>query len=134
MDKITNIDKIESLLNKQLAEIGKDKALTILLNQSAKYKKSFLNDEVIKVVKTICSEFNYTYDELVHSKDRTWQRVWAMKFCCYYLLHIKSVREWIVCYVLNRSRTLVHRYCKEVKVTNDKIVIKLRNSFDKKIK
>lgn len=134
MDRITNIDKVERLLDKQLTAIGKDKALTILLNQSANYRKTFQNKDVINVIKVICSEFNYTYDELVHSQDRTWQRVWAMKFCCYYLLSVKNVTPFIARYVLNRSKSLVHRYAKEVLETDDKIVIKLRNSFDKKIK
>jgi hypothetical protein len=134
MDQIANIDKIDKLLDKQLSAFGKDKALTILLNQSTNYKKSFLNDEVIKVIKIVCSEFSYTYDELVHSNDKTWQRVWALKFCCYYLINVKGVRSWIVSYVLNRSKSLTYRYAREVKDTNDKIVIKLRNSFDKKIK
>jgi len=135
MDKITNIDKIDKLLEKQLSAFGKDKALTILLNQSANYKKSFLNTEVAKIIKIICSEFSYTYDELVHSKDRTWQRVMALKFCCHYLINVKTIRPyWVVGYVLNRSKSLTFRYAREVKDTNDKIVIKLRNSFDKKIK
>lgn len=134
MEKITNIDKINKLIDKQLSIFGKDKALTILLNQSENYKKSFLNEEVVKVIKIICSDFNYTYDELVHSKDRAWQRIWALKFCCYYLLDVKKVKCWAVSYVLNRSKSITYRYSRQVKDTKDKIVIKLRNSFDKKIK
>jgi len=133
-DKITNTEKIDALLNKQLALLGKDVALTILLNQKGNYKKAFLDDKIISVLKIICSEFGYTYDELVHSNDRSWQRVWALKFCCYYMHNIKKTKAWGVSYVLNRSKSLTYRYAKEVENTNDKIVIKFRNSFDKKIK
>lgn len=135
MEKITNIDKINKLINKQLSIFGKDKALTILLNQWSNYEISFLNKEVIKVIKTVCSEFGITYDELVHSNDKSWQRIWALKFCCYYLINVKNVKPyWITSYVLNRSRSLTYRYARHVKDTNDKIVIKFRNSFDNKIK
>lgn len=133
-DKITNTEKIDKLLNKQLNILGKDVALTILLNQNHNYKKSFLDDKIINVIKVICSEFNYTYDELVHSNDRSWQRIWALKFCCYYMHNIKKNKAWAISYVLNRSRSLTYRYAKEVQHTSDKIVIKFRNNFDKKIK
>jgi hypothetical protein len=132
--KITNIDKIDKLLNKQLSILGKDVALTILLNQNYNYKRSFLDENIIKVIKIICSEFNYTYDELVHNTDKSWQRVWALKFCCYYMHNVKLVKAWAISYVLNRSKSLTYRYAKEVEKTKDKIVIKFRNNFDKKIK
>lgn len=133
-NKITNTDRIQNLLNKQLSYLGKDVALTILLNQNKNFKKSFLDEHIIGILKVVCSEFKYTYDELVHSNDRTWQRVWALKFCCYYMLNVKNTKAWAVSYVLNRSKSLTYRYAKEVQNTDDKIVIKLRNDFDKKIK
>jgi hypothetical protein len=132
--KITNTEKIDKLLDKQLNVLGKDVALTILLNQNYNYKRSFLDENIIKVVKIICSEFNFTYDELVHSNDRSWQRVWSLKFCCYYMHNVKLVKAWAISYVLNRSKSLTYRYAKEVEETKDKIVIKFRNNFDKKIK
>jgi len=132
--KITNIEKIDKLLDKQLNVLGKDVALTILLNQNNNYKKSFLDNGIINVLKTICSEFNFTYDELIHSTDRSWQRIWALKFCCYYMHNIKLVKTWAISYVLNRSKSLTYRYAKEVQNTSDKLVIKFRNNFDKKIK
>jgi hypothetical protein len=134
VNEIINKEKITKLLEEKIHLFGEDKALTILKNQEYNYRRSFENDDVVMVLKTVCSEFNFTYDELVHNNDKSWQRIWALKFCCYYLHNVKSVKAWIISYVLNRSKSLTYRYAKEVEETKDKIVIKFRNNFDKKIK
>lgn len=128
-----NKTKLDTLFEEQLLFFGKDKALTVLKNEKRVFEKTFNNEDVIHVLKTVCGEFNFSYDELVHSNDKSWQRVSALKFCCYYLYEIKSVKMWIISYVLNRSKTLVYRFSDEIKNTDDKLILKFKTLFDKKI-
>lgn len=128
-----NKSKVDLLLDEQLLFFGKDKALTVLKNQKDVFEKTFKNEDIVDILKIVCGEFNFTYDELVHSKDKSWQRVSALKFCCYYLYEVRKVNMWIICYVLNRSKTLVYRFSNEIKNTEDKLIIKFKNLFDKKI-
>lgn len=127
------INRVDGLLEKQLNFFGKDKALTILINQKTVYERTFQNEDVIEILTVICKEFDFSYDELVHSHDKSWQRVWAVKFCSYYLHKVRGVNMWIISYVLSRSKTLIYRFSKEVDESDDKIIVKFKTLFDKKL-
>lgn len=126
-------EKVESLIQEHISFFGREKALTVLKYNRKKCEQAFNDADVVSVLDAVFEEFGIDYGFLVHGSRMSNKRVLALKICSYLLFKVRKVKQWKIMLVLNRDRSFLHSYKREIEATTDSYTVKLKEKLTKKL-
>jgi hypothetical protein len=106
---IHNTPAILTELAQTIGAIGVDKTTNALISARQEDVK-FADKNIEFVVKVTVQRFKVPFFEIIHTKSKDANRIFALQFICYYLRSDFNLSYDDIGEIVDRNKSLVHRY------------------------